>query len=132
MLYEVITNTSAIKIIFSSKDMPLFLGTYPLTQYLTRQKFNTLIKSKHDDLAKLVQQIIWHVKAIGGDDTSTSGISIDELLNPKIFDQRILQLGQSLQLLGHKTFIVGCTELPYAFKHLHRLMPNYHFKTIDP
>ena len=127
-----LTNTSAIKIVFNPNNLPLFLGTYPLTCRLSDCNYHTLIGHHQRRLTHLVQEIIWRIKATAGDDVSTASKEITQISDPKILDTKILNLGKQLQKLKLNRIIMGCTELPYAFSRLKNLLPSYQPTLFDP
>ncbi len=103
----------------NSKSKPVWLGTTPLVKETT--KFPTLLSMKLQHAQDMVQEIIWRVKMVEGDDfkTAPENIRNDANLSRAQQQNKINQLRDNvldiLKKKGAKHVILGCTELPMVF-----------------
>jgi L-asparaginase/Glu-tRNA(Gln) amidotransferase subunit D len=102
------------------KIKPLWLGTTPLVE--RTNSFPTLLTYKEDNIQNKVQELIWRIKMIYGDDTSTAFDSVKEDIgiSKKLQNKKInilkKEIISGLKKLNIKKVILGCTELPMVFK----------------
>jgi len=87
-----------------------------------------------EKVARLVQDIIWRIKAVCGSDVSTAGTPYDDLASKSKLAARLLALGYFLHKFGYKQVILACTELPIAWEILNALDPAnlLDLQSIDP
>jgi len=101
------------------KVKPLWLGTTPLVERTI--SFPTLLTHKQVSVQNKVQELIWRLKMVNGDDVSTAFnlVKADINISKKLqFDKiRILkqEIITTLKKLSIKKVILGCTELPMVF-----------------
>ena len=103
------------------KEKPLWLGTTPLAQVTTA--FPTLLTYNQTQIQNKVQELIWRIKMVYGDDVSTAYdlVKADSSKTKKVQFEIINILKQeiisALKKLKIKRVILGCTELPMVFIH---------------
>jgi aspartate/glutamate racemase len=126
---RVITTFEAVTRLFPVKaTRPVWLGTTVLVRELNkRDEFPTLLSLGNHRAQKVVQEIIWRVKAVFGADVTTAH-AMEEIRNSTILRDRVTLLGDLLQLSGVRRIILGCTELPIA---VHAMGKPYSFKGIE-
>jgi L-asparaginase/Glu-tRNA(Gln) amidotransferase subunit D len=101
------------------KKKPIWLGTSPLVRETS--KFPTFLSIGQIEAQNIVQEIIWRVKMMEGDDFATAPIEIrnDSSLSKSEQKKKIDLLRDSvldsLKRAGVKHAILGCTELPMVF-----------------
>jgi len=101
------------------KIKPLWLGTTPLVERTT--SFPTLLTYKQDLVQNKVQELIWRIKMVNGDDVSTAFdlVKEDGGGSKKLQFKKINLLKQEiiavLKRLAIQKVILGCTELPMIF-----------------
>jgi L-asparaginase/Glu-tRNA(Gln) amidotransferase subunit D len=102
------------------KIKPLWLGTTPLVERVI--SFPTLLTYKQELVQNKVQELIWRIKMLNGDDISTAFDSVKSDMNKsKIAQNKIIkilkqEIIKTLIKLNIKKVILGCTELPMIFK----------------
>lgn len=101
------------------KRKPLWLGTTPLVK--ATKNFPTFISMKRPDLQDDLQELIWRIKMLEGDEFGTApdrvkndygNLSLQKL---KIKNLK-LRLVEGLKKLKVRTVIMGCTEIPLEFR----------------
>ena len=132
--FTLITTLEAIKNKYRDvSEMPVVLGTSVLARELPANEFKTLYSMKFPEIQGLVQEIIWRTKAVQGSDVSTApSVYKGELASSDVLDQRVKLLVKSLKEAGINEVILGCTELPYAFKRFRDNNSNISIVTRDP
>lgn len=118
---KIITTFKACKIKFSSKKVkPVWLGTTPTSKLI--KSFVSLYKLGLIDLQTNLQELIWRIKIVNGDDFSSAPIQIKRK-NTNIFYQKVKIKELKNKIINGlienniKSVILGCTELPYAFRY---------------
>lgn len=102
------------------KTKPLWLGTTPLVERIN--SFPTLLSHEQESVQNKVQELIWRIKMINGEDivTAFDSVKADSNASKKIQSKKIRVLKQeiiaALTNLKIQKVILGCTELPIVFK----------------
>lgn len=118
---KVITTFKACKNKFKdSITKPVWLGTTPTSILI--KSFPSLYKLKLDDLQSKVQELIWRIKMVNGDDVSSAPLVVKKDMHRKLTQKnkiKILkkEIVEGLQKNNIRKVILGCTELPLAFKY---------------
>ncbi len=113
------------------KNKPLWLGTTPLV--LETKIFPTLISLGNPEIQDLVQELIWRIKMIEGDDFATAPEIVKrdkdykdiQKLKIKVLKLEILEYLKKNKI---RNVILGCTELPLVFDKKNEERVNF----IDP
>lgn len=113
------------------KVKPLWLGTTPLVEKTTN--FPTFVSLKEPQEQDKVQELIWRIKMLEGDDYATAPQEVkDDANDIELQKEKIKNLKKeildSLKRLGVTHVISGCTELPLVFKK----EKEFGIKFIDP
>lgn len=101
------------------KHKPVWIGTTPLVT--VTKNFPTLISLGKSETQDLVQELIWRLKMLYGDDYQTASEIVKknkdniplQKLKIKIIKSEIIKTLKNLKV---KKVIAGCTELPMLFK----------------
>ncbi|GAB4219412.1 MAG: hypothetical protein Fur009_5490 [Candidatus Microgenomates bacterium] len=102
------------------KHRPIWLGTTPLVERI--KNFSTLLTFKELNVQNKVQELIWRIKMINGDDISTAFdfVKNDSNKSKKYQLEKIKKIKKeiihTLKKINIKRVILGCTELPMIFK----------------
>lgn len=111
----------------------LILGTKPLSKILANGEGdekksalptlanNNEIDGEEDHYLDLVQEIIWRIKAKQGSDTRSAPQYEKPLNDPGALDEKLFELFNLLSRLRPNAIVMGCTELPEAFKMMKQL-----------
>lgn len=117
----------------------IVLGTIPLSKILadkTQGPLPTAVNfegHRHDILLSLVQEIIWRIKARQGSNVSTAPIYEERLDDEHALIQKLRKLNELLTTMGIDDVIMGCTELPEAFKIMSQIPEiEINYTLIDP
>ncbi len=100
------------------KNKPLWIGTTPLVERTT--DFPTLLSLKEFEAQELVQELIWRLKKLYGDDIQTAPERVkNDSTDKKYQIDKIGEIKKILLETFHrlkiKNVIAGCTELPLIF-----------------
>ncbi len=115
----------------------IVLGTLPLSKILAQTE-NVPTPANYEEkenleLLRLVQEIIWRVKAVQGSDTSTAPIYKEAINDENVLRKKLEELNNLLETLDVEEVIMSCTELPDAFQILTDCLgTNTNYKLIDP
>lgn len=101
------------------KQKPLWLGTTPLVK--ATESFPTFISLGRPDLQEKLQELIWRIKMLEGDEFGTAPKVVkDDYMNRPLQKSKINVLRtlllEGLKELGVRTVIMGCTEIPLVFR----------------
>ncbi|MBN1622447.1 MAG: aspartate/glutamate racemase family protein [Endomicrobiales bacterium] len=109
-------------------EMPVWLGTSPLTRQsnIVKDSFPTLDSLGYDNLQDIAQQIIWQVKALEGLSGAERGVQEDHI---KVITGVFVS---KLREAGINNVVMGCTELPIAFKLVSEIEDLSDFTLHDP
>ncbi len=117
---KIITTFKACRERFKDfKNKPVWLGTTPTAKLV--KGFPTLYKLGLNDLQSKIQELIWRIKMINGDDVSSAPDLVKkDLKNKEVQKEKIFNLKKeiifALKENKIKRAILGCTELPVVFK----------------
>ena len=105
------------------RDNPnnVFLGTNGIVEELSSGKFTTLLDFGYANIQELVQELTWRVKGVTGADISSAPNYLVCLKNRDELDRKIKLLTFDLKDKEINEVILGCTELPIAFKRAKKL-----------
>lgn len=101
------------------KRRPLWLGTTPLVE--RTEKFPTFLSIGKPDVQNMVQELIWRVKMVEGDEFGTAPevVKADAKLSKREQREKISEVKESIlnEIIKskNKQVILGCTELPMVF-----------------
>lgn len=100
------------------KNKPLWIGTTPLVERTT--DFPTLLTLKEFEAQELVQELIWRLKKLYGDDIQTAPERVKSDSSDKKYQiEKIEEIKKILLETFHRlrirNVIAGCTELPLIF-----------------
>lgn len=116
---KIITTFKACKVKYIGKIKPVWLGTSPTSSLI--KFFPSLYKMGLLDLQTKVQELIWRIKLLNGDDVSSAPkVVLRDRADKNIQKEKIKVLKKEIinGLVSNNIFkvILGCTELPQVFK----------------
>lgn len=113
---EILTTFDSVRRICPDPaECPLWIGTKPTAHHVKKHGFKSLYDMGRPDLQELVQEIIWRVKGVNGDDVSAVPAEVkSSVSDKKILEEKVHELLVELNSLGEARYVMGCTELPVA------------------
>jgi glutamate racemase len=119
----------------------MWLGTTPLCSAIPRERFRTPANTETPDFQNIqavTQEIIWRTKAVYGSDYSTADTAMmaaGDMTSEAALKSKVKELVRLLGAQGETSVLLGCTELPQAFKTMSReeideIVPGFTFE--DP
>lgn len=112
---RILSTIEAVKLLYPDPvGRPLWLGTTVMVRNLSPDDYPTLITKHQEELQHICQEIVWRVKAVSGDD-STTAFKMKNINSPEILTARTNELINKLTAAGISQVVLGCTELPIAF-----------------
>ena len=130
---RIFTTFTALKQKFPNhQNRPVWLGTTVICREMPENNFQTLLSMNLPELQNNVQEIIWRVKGVTGADIRTASGIIKEIQNPKILKETVSLFLRKVRDRSLKQAIMGCTELPIAFREFCTEEEKSSLTLIDP
>ena len=114
---RIITTFEAVRAQYGDQAAkPVWVGTSVLARLIPAEYFPTLLALHLDHLQEIAQEVIWRVKGVTGADVTTADPTIEDITSKDKLKDKTRQLVEGLKENGLTQVIMGCTELPIAFK----------------